>query len=122
MFTFAIMKRKNSIGSFLFGLTIFLALLIQSIHSFHHIEEAFSKQHCHHDYSESKQQITHSHEFDNCFTCEFAFSTSIKSEVFSFDFKKIQVSETYTFFHSREITQFFCGSLFALRAPPTFIV
>ena len=116
------MKKNNSIGSFVFGLMVFLAILIQSFHSFHHLEEAFAREHCHHDYSKNHSQITHNHSFDHCFTCEFAFSNSLKSETSSFNFKKPHFHSSYTFSQSREITQFFCGSLFALRAPPTFIV
>lgn len=116
------MKKNNSIGSFVFGLMVFLAILIQSAHSFHHLEEAFTREHCHHDYSKNHSQITHNHSFDHCFTCEFTFSNSLKSEISSFNFKKSHFHTVYNFFQSREITQFFCGSLFALRAPPIFIV
>lgn len=122
LFTFASMKRKFALGSFLFGLIVFFAILLQSVHSFHHLEEAFSTKECHHNYSENTSQITHSHHFDHCFACEFTFSNSIKTEFLSFKFKKVEVSSSYSFAKSREITQFFCGSLFALRAPPTVIV
>jgi hypothetical protein len=114
------MKRKHSIGSFLFGLTIFLALLIQSVHSFHHIEEAFSKEHCHHDYSKSKHQITHSHEFDNCFTCEFAFSSSLKITSNENYFKLIEFSKKEIFNFYNKTPNHFSGSLFSLRGPPMF--
>ena len=116
------MKRKYSIGSFLFGFAVFFAILLQSAHSFHHLEETISAKKCHHDYSENTSQITHSHHFDHCFVCEFTFSNSIKTEFLSFKFKKVEISSSYSFAKSKEITQFFCGSLFALRAPPTVIV
>lgn len=116
------MKRKYSIGSFLFGLTIFLALLIQSIHSFHHIEEVFSKEHCYHEYSQSKHQITHSHEFDNCFTCEFAFSTSdiIKTSFLSFE-NNVFYNKSL-FYSTSEIILFFKGSSHSLRGPPFTVI
>ncbi len=120
MLTFVLMKRKYSIGSFLFGLTIFLALLIQSLHSFHHIEEVFSREHCHHDYSQSKHQITHSHEFDNCFSCEFAFSSSLKITSNENYFILIELSKKEIFNFYKKTPNHFSGSLFCLRGPPMF--
>jgi len=120
MFTFAVMKRKYSIGSFLFGLTIFLALLIQSIHSFHHIEEVFSKEHCHHEYSQSKHQITHSHEFDKCFSCEFAFSSSLKLISKESYYLVIEVFKKEIFNFYNKTPKHFSGSLFSLRGPPMY--
>lgn len=117
------MKKRNSILSFSFGLLVMLALLLQSMHSIHHLEEAFVEKKCLHDSSKSKADITHSHHhFENCFVCEFTFSTAVNTNFFSFEYKNPVVATSYSFFHSKGITQFFKGSLFALRAPPTFIV
>lgn len=117
------MKKRNSILSFSFGLLVVFALLLQSVHSIHHLEETFVEKKCRHDTSKSNAQITHSHHnLDHCFVCEFTFSTAVKSSFFTFEFKKLVVATSYSFFHSREITNYFKGSLFALRAPPTFIV
>jgi hypothetical protein len=116
------MKIKHALRSFLFGLIVFFAILLQSAHSFHHLEEAFSTEECHHNYSENDSQITHSHEFENCFVCEFTFSNSVKKEFTTFYFKNVEISSLYSFAKSREITSFFCGALFALRAPPSFVV
>lgn len=116
------MKRKYSIGNFIFGLAVLLAILLQSAHSFHHLEETLSAEKCHHDYSENKTQITHSHHFEHCFVCEFTFSNFINPDFSTYNFPKVEISTSYSFVQSKEITQFFCGSLFALRAPPRFIV
>lgn len=118
MITFAVMKRKYSIGSFLFGLIVFLAILLQSVHSFHHLEEAFATKECHHDYSEETSQITHSHHFDHCFSCEFTFSSAVDT------FHKVATlkvnfanSKVFFFVTSNDIS-FFKGSSFLLRGPP----
>ncbi|WP_281336964.1 hypothetical protein [Flavobacterium eburneipallidum] len=49
-------------------------------------------------------------------------SNFVSLDISSFEFQNTQIPAGYTFFESREITQFFKGSLFALRAPPVFIV
>lgn len=123
LLTFALMKKRNSILSFSFGLLVVFALLLQWAHSIHHLEEAFVEKKCLHDSSKSNAEITHNHHnLDHCFVCEFTFSTSVTTSFFSFDHKNSEVATSYSFFHSREITSYFKGSLFALRAPPFFIV
>ncbi len=113
------MKRKYSIGSFLFGLIVLFAILLQSVHSYHHLEKVFAKEKCHHEYSKNDSQITHSHELENCFACEFTFSNSIKKEFLTYNFKRVITSPLYSIIKSREIIRFFSGAIFALRAPPT---
>ena len=99
------------------------ALLLQSFHSFHHLEQFVTEKHCHHKYALNKTEISHAHEgFDHCFVCEFALSTYTPTQFYSFDFKKTEVLTSYTFCYSKEITQSFRGALFSLRAPPIVIV
>jgi hypothetical protein len=113
------MKKHSKKISFSIGWIIVMALLIQSFHAFHHLEEVFHKTTCHH-FSTSKHQITHSHEFEKCFTCEFVFSsvvfdliknTAVKIEIGLFKNKQI-------FFTA--IISIFNGSLYSLRGPPFF--
>ena len=99
------------------------ALLLQSFHSFNHLEKFISEKHCHHKYAVNKTEINHSHhDFDHCFVCEFALSSYTPTHFYSFEFKKAAIHASYTFCYSKEITQTFRGSLFALRAPPIVIV
>ena len=99
------------------------AILLQSLHSFHHLEEFIAEKHCNHKYAQNKTEIGHAHEgFDHCFVCEFTMSNYTPTHFYSFNFRKIEVSTSYTFCYSKEITQSFRGALFALRAPPTVIV
>jgi len=117
------MEKKNRILSLFFGWAVLFAIVLQSVHTFNHLEQELSTKECHHKYAKNKTEFTHAHHNnDHCFVCEFAFSTSLKSEFTAFQFKKIEIPVSYSFFYSKEITQSFRGSLFALRAPPSFIV
>ena len=117
------MKNKISLLSLSFTIIIMGALLLQSFHSFHHLEQFVTGKHCHHKYASSKTDINHAHEsFDHCFVCEFAVSTYIPTHFYSIDFLKKEVPTSYTFCYSKEITQSFRGALFSLRAPPRVIV
>jgi hypothetical protein len=114
-------KRFVILNSFL-ALAVLFAMLFQSVHSFEHLAQQLSEKECHHKYS-SREEITHQHHnFDYCFVCDLKMSNFISSDFSCFEFQNTIIPSGYTFFESREITQFFKGSLFALRAPPNFIV
>ncbi len=125
-YTFVGMKRKLRFtpeGSGLLGLMILFAIVFQSAHSFEHLVKQFSEKKCHHSVHSHKTDVTHSHDaLEKCFVCEFAFSSYTSPQNKSFEFQKTEAPTSYTVFYSKEITQKFRGSLFALRAPPSFIV
>jgi hypothetical protein len=103
-------------------IAVLFAILLQYVHSYEHLAMQLSERKCHHKFNSSKE-ITHQHHnFDRCFVCDFTLSTFISSDISHFEFKKVNISSGYSFFKSRAIPHFFKGSLFALRAPPTFIV
>ncbi len=113
------MNTKYTFLSLFFGLAVLFALLLQSGHSFSHFEKELAEKQCHHKLGKNKTELTHAHhKNDHCFVCEFAFSSSIQSNFFVFNFKKVTFPNFYSFFYSKEITHSFRGSLFALRAPP----
>lgn len=117
------MNKKYSVLSFLFGLTVLFAIILQSSHTFIHLEKELAQKQCFHKDAKNQSQFTHEHHnLDRCFVCEFTFGTAIKSEFTIFEIKKIIVPTTYSFFYFKEITKSFRGSIFALRAPPSFIV
>lgn len=102
---------------------ILFAIFFQSFHSFEHLVKQISEKKCHHSHHGHKTDVNHGHDgLEKCFVCEFAFSSYTPSPIKSFVFKKAEVVTSYTFCYSKEITQKFRGSLFALRAPPSFIV
>ncbi len=105
------------------GLMILFAIFFQSVHSFEHLVKQFSEKQCEHVYNHHKTEIGHGHDgLEKCFVCEFAFSNYTPIPVKTFEFQKTEAPTAYIVFYSKEITQKFRGSLFALRAPPSFIV
>jgi hypothetical protein len=116
------MKKKFVILNSFLMFAVLFSMLFQYVHSYEHLAKQLSEKECAHKYN-SSQEITHQHHnFENCFVCNFTVSTFISSDIALFEFKKIIIPSGYSLFNSREITQFFKGSLFALRAPPSFIV
>jgi len=97
---------------------VLFAMLFQYMHSYEHLANQLSEKKCSHKYNSSKE-ITHQHHnYDRCFVCDFTLSSFVSSPISSFVFKKIIIPSGNSLFNSRGITQFFKGSLFALRAPP----
>ena len=118
-----LMKKRFLIVNALMGLIVLLAILFQSFDAMGHMEKQFTEKHCNHKYNHHKTELHHAHEgFDHCFTCEFTFSNFISPTKVTFTIPKVQVATKYSSYYSKEITQSFRGSLFALRAPPTVIV
>ncbi|MBF2707461.1 hypothetical protein [Flavobacterium soyangense] len=116
------MKKKVAILNSLLMFAVLFAILLQNVHSYEHLSKQFSEKKCYHKYNSSRE-ITHQHHnFDSCFVCNFTLSSFVSADVSHFEIKKINCFSGYSFFKSRPITQFFKGSLFALRAPPSFIV
>ena len=115
------MKKKIVILNSLLIFAILFAMLFQSIHSYEHLSQQLSEKKCHHKHI-SSHEITHKHHnFDHCFVCDFTLSSFVNANISVFEFKKAILPSGIPFFKSKEITQFFKGSLFALRAPPIFI-
>ncbi|WP_313806588.1 hypothetical protein [Flavobacterium sp.] len=96
--------------------------MFQSVHSYEHLVQQFTEEHCDHKYDFSQTEFTHSHhDFDDCFVCEFSFSNYIPFEFFSFNFRSVHnTTESISFFVESPIV--FSGSFFSLRGPPAFIV
>jgi len=116
------MKKKFVLLNYFLMVAVLFSMLFQSFHSYEHLAKQLSQEVCNHKYNSSKE-ITHQHHnYDRCFVCDFTLSSFVSTEIHHFEFKKINIPSGYSFYKSREITQFFKGSLFALRAPPIFIV
>ena len=116
------MKKKIVIINTFLVFAVLFAMLFQFVHSYEHLAKQLSAKECHHKYA-SSHEITHQHhDFDHCFVCHFSVSNFLASDIHFFEFKNTTISSGYSFCKSKEITQFFKGSLFALRAPPIFIV
>jgi hypothetical protein len=112
------MKRKFSIYSFLLTMTVLLSMLFQSLHKYEHIAQQLSEIQCVHK-KNSVAEITHQHHnFDFCGVCDYKLSGFTFPVLPHFELNSVELYLNNTGFKSFEITQFFKGSLFALRAPP----
>ena len=116
------MKSKFAIINTLMSVVIMFAILFQSVHSYEHLAKQLTEKKCIHKHVSDKE-ITHHHKgFDHCFVCDFSFSSFISSDGFCYNYQKIISFSEFQFSDSKEITNYFKGSLFSLRAPPHFIV
>ena len=116
------MKKKFVIVNSFLAAAVWFSILFQFVHSYEHLAQQLCEKECHHE-STSTQQISHQHhDVEHCFVCHFSVSSFVASDIHHFEFQKITFHTGYSLFKSKEITQFFKGSLFALRAPPIFIV
>lgn len=113
------MKKKSILVSLSFAILILVAILVQSIHSYEHFVSAKKEKKCHHNHNSNKTEINDLHlKSHHCIVCEFNFSNVLKSDILPIYFYKKESLVYYSFSYSKEITQSFRGSLFALRAPP----
>ena len=95
------------------------ALLLQSIHAFHHLEQFVTAQHCNHKYAQNKTEINHAHNgLEHCFVCEFAFSSSLQTENIIFSFQQNALFHKASFLNLPKNISFFSGSSLSLRGPP----
>lgn len=117
--TFASMRKNYLLRSFSLGLIVLAAMLIQSAHSFHHLLEDFSREKCYHHYVKNQKQITHSHELEHCFVCEFVFFNGTEQTSFSLQWLSIEKQTKKPILFQTDTPSFFKGALFALRGPPT---
>jgi hypothetical protein len=100
------------LGALLFGITF------QSVHSFEHLVEQLSKEHCQHKYDHRHAVISHSHQdFDDCFVCDYSFSNYITITFNTIDYPSVEYNTTCLFGYVEKLV-FFTGSLINLRGPP----
>jgi hypothetical protein len=112
------MKNKFSIYSLVLTITVLLSMLFQSVHKYEHIAKQLSEIQCVHQ-KNSSIEITHQHHnYDFCDICAHKLSSFTFLDFSVFELKGTALYPKNVDFQSSEITQFFKGSLFALRAPP----
>ncbi|HEY0046307.1 MAG TPA: hypothetical protein VGB44_06325 [Flavobacterium sp.] len=97
---------------------LLFAMLYQSVHSFHHIVEEFTVEKCHHNHSDSKTELTHQHDAEKCFTCEYRFSNFTPTTFYQYSVAlPTQESVNLTLYFPQDV-QGFSGSSTTLRGPP----
>jgi hypothetical protein len=113
------MKKKFSIFSFVLTFAVLFSMLFESLHKYEHIASQLAEIQCVHEKA-SATEITHQHHyFEFCGVCAHKLSTFNFSFYTGFDLVVLDHYTKNADFKSIEITQFFKGSLFALRGPPT---
>lgn len=116
------MKKIQGLISGLLIVAVVFTLLFQSVHSYEHLSQQLSEKKCHHSYR-FRSEITHTHHNANhCFVCEFTPSQAVTATITFFEVKHFIAVPKYTFFYAKQVALYYKGSLFALRAPPVFIV
>ena len=112
------MKKKFSIFSLVLTVAVLFSMLFQSVHKYEHIAQQLSEIQCVHKKS-SATEITHQHHsYDFCGVCAYKVSSFTFLFQPSFNLNSFKLYLKNNDFESKEITQFFKGSLFALRGPP----
>lgn len=115
------MTKKYAFVKFFFGFAVLAALLLQSAHALHHLEEEFSKTHCHHKKTQNKAELTHSHENESCFVCSFTFGQTGEIQFPHFNLLKKQSFNATVYGFSKLYPNAFNGAFFSLRAPPVTV-
>lgn len=116
------MKKKIVLINLFMSVTVLFAMLFQTIHSYEHVYKQLTEKHCTHHSVDGQKQITHSHTVENnCHVCHFAFSTFIPNSFQALSFHKVTIATSYVFYYTKVASNFFKGSLFALRAPPSIV-
>ncbi|VXB42832.1 conserved hypothetical protein [Flavobacterium sp. 9AF] len=98
--------------------SVILAVSYQSLHILHHhsnpiiekTDSALNKK-------KFKIKIT---EKEECHICDFKFASFLSPKTFTYSFY-VPFKESPYSFSVKEALSFFCGSLFSLRGPPSFI-
>lgn len=97
-------------------------MLFQMVHSYEHAYKQVTEKHCSHETADGRHQITHTHAVEhNCSICHFEFGTFIPNSFHPLTFNAISFESSCLFSDSKQVSTFFKGSLFALRAPPAVL-
>jgi hypothetical protein len=113
-------KKKLKFINLLLPLIVLFAILFPVIHSYEHIHNhnAVPKKTELHHTANTEFKI-HKHSNEECAICHFKFSPVTTFTFEPFEFYKSSFINSFTAFYSKSYSNYFKGSLFALRAPPT---
>lgn len=117
MATFALMMNRFKTINFFFGLAVLFSMLFQSLHSIEHLAKQLSGESCFHKYSD-KATLNHSHYWEKCHVCEYAFSNYTETKFADFTLESYSVYFKTSTYHNSDFIPFYSGSSFSLRGPP----
>lgn len=112
------MKKKFAIINLSLMIAVLFSILFQSVHSYEHFLDGnvATVSQSDDDGSTKIQTLDHNHE--KCFVCEFTLSSFIATETFTFNLQVPFKAVAYNF-PAAETAEFFAGSLFSHRGPPS---
>lgn len=113
------MKKKFKYLKLLLPMVVLFAILFPAIHSYEHIHGHTSAHEniLKHDGAKSEFKL-HDHSNDECAICHFKISPVSTFSFETFTFYQNSSITSFVAFYSAAYSNFFKGSLFALRAPP----
>lgn len=112
------MKQNKLIVTASLIATILLAIVLQSFHTYEHLQKQLSQKECHHKYNVTNKEITHQHKnLDHCSVCDFAIGSYDFPKEFGFELYSEYTQIPY-FISIEETILSFSGSLYSHRGPP----
>lgn len=113
------MRKRFTFLNAVMSVVLLFAIGFQSVHSFEHLVKEISEKKCLHN-KHYKAEITHQHEsLDQCFVCEFAFSSYVISSLENFEFENNPYFFKDNSFSNSTSNYYFKGISYPLRGPPT---
>lgn len=112
------MKKKFAIINLSLMIAVLFSILFQSIHSYEHFLSGNATAISHSDDDGHAKIHTLDHDHEKCFVCEFTLSSFIATEIFTFDLRIPFKAVAYNY-PATETAEFFAGSLFSHRGPPS---
>jgi len=113
------MKKKFQFLKLLLPIIVLFAILFPAIHSYEHIHNHTSSQKIAVKYHSDKSVFkVHDHANEECAICHFKISPVATFSFEPFVFYTSNSITSFVVFYTKAYSNFFKGSLFALRAPP----
>ena len=116
------MKKRLVLAPILLALSMLFAIGLQSVHEIGHYREWQKERHCTHK-ENGATNLSHEHsKLDHCPICDFNFAHFTAPSIFQLHLSGAGVVLQRPNRSYDAGSDYFCGSLFALRAPPVFSV
>ncbi|MBL7866808.1 MAG: hypothetical protein JNM71_02190 [Flavobacterium lindanitolerans] len=112
------MKKKFAIINLSLMIAVLFSILFQSVHSYEHFLSGKVATVSQSDDNGHTKIQTLDHDHEKCFVCEFTLSSFIATEAYTFDLFVPFKAVAYNF-ASVESSEFFAGSLYSHRGPPS---
>ena len=113
------MEKCSKLFNTLVSVAILFAIVFQSVHSFEHLVKQILEKKCFHN-RHFHTEITHQHKsLDQCFVCEFTFSSYVITPSENFEFEVNPHFFKDDSYFDTAFNYYFKGISYPLRGPPT---